>query len=273
MTYAEILSNFNLKLDKETNAYFNNLEIARLLNEALYRYIDDRYRAFESSNRISEQISPLVTRRGKTLNSMLTMVTIKNNTSGWAPLTSTNNDLDVEFNEWLYVLGVTLTVNQQDRNIAANATDVIETGSTKRNVYKIHCRKLDIGASYLSDPYLEGMAPGVGSHKLDQMKVYYQLFEDQIIFRTREVFGANNSEDFLSIVNADLGDTLMVELTCIRRPKEFTSALLASTNEFKELSETGTRDLLDYAIQIANEITRDTEGYQYISSQIQKDIL
>ena len=272
MTYAEILANFNLKLDKETNAYFSNTEIATILNEALYRLIDDRYRAFEASNRISEQLAPLVLTVEKQLMANAGIVSLENGTSSGLSIpfhfTSSNFSLD-NYTGWSFILAVKLRVLQADVTFSNTAVLTTSTSQTHKNMFTYHVKKIDIGSPHLSDPYLEGRFGGVGSEKLPQGKFFYQLENNLLSIVTRQSYGSNSAEDYKGMVWANDADTV----TMIRKPVKFTEPLLATANEYKDLTEAGARDLVDYAVQIANEITRDKEGYQFISSQLQKDIL
>jgi len=276
MTYAEILANFNLKLDKETNAYFSNTEIATILNEALYRLIDDRYRAFEASNRISEQLAPLILTVEKQIMANAGLMTLQNGTSSGLIIpynvTSSNFSLD-EYTGWSYILAVKLRVLQADVTFSPSAVLTTSTQQTQKNVFTYHVKKIDIGSPHLSDPYLEGRFGGVGSENLPHGKFFYQLENNLLGIITRQTYGSNTAEDYKGMVWANDEDTVTMIVTMIRKPVKFTESLLATGNEYKDLTEAGARDLVDYAVQIANEITRDKEGYQFISSQLQKDIL
>jgi hypothetical protein len=273
MTYAQILSLFNLKLDKETNAYFSNTEIATILNEALYRLLEDRYRAFESSNRIAEQISPLIKTVGKQLSYAIPFVA--NNSIGWeSDWSQFNSDTsEWEFTGWLHILNAKLTVRQADVTYSASAVETTSAVTTQANQFTTQVKKLNINAENLTDPYLEGSYTDVGSHKLQDLKIFYKSLNKGILLCTRQTYGTNQSEDFLGSVWANTSDTVTLSLTVIQKPIEFTDVLLEGAASYEQLNEPGIRDLVDYAIQVANEVTRDKEGYQFISSQIQKDLI
>lgn len=269
MTYAEILSTFNLKLDKEINAYFSNSEIATMLNEALYRLLDDRYRAFEASNRISEHISPLVVTVACDVAQGATF--FPNNADTLFPIVPINVDNEYTYTGWLYPLDVRLQLTQMA--ITYSATAVETTSSTVKNHRTIQLRKLNHHNDELNDPYLEGsFAQGAGAEKFENIKVFYKLISDGIQLVTRDRF-SNASSDYEGFLTANDEDSFSLTITCIRKPTEFTSALLEGTATYKELSPAGQRDLIDYAIQVSSEITREKEEYQYISSQIQKDLM
>ena len=138
---------------------------------------------------------------------------------------------------------------------------------------KLH--KLNINAENLSDPYLRGryVREGSTSGNLTDLKLFYRLINDGIEVVTQEPYGANTAEDYKGLTWANDSDDVLLLLTVIRKPIPFTSALLTGTTTHGDLTEAGQRDLVDYAIQIANEVTRDTEGYKFVSSQVQKDLL
>ena len=273
MTYAEILSLFNLKLDKETNAYFSNTEIATILNEALYRLISDRYRAFESSNRISEQISPLITTVSRNMSYAVSF--FPNNGTAWSQDWQIYNPdtADWEYTGWVHILGAKIKVSQFDVTYSAAAVETTATASTDKNEFTTQLKKININSEFLSDPYLEGSFAEIGSHKLENLKIFYKSLNKGIQVCTRQPYGTNTSEDYHGLVWPNQADIVTLSLTVIQKPIEFTQALLGGTTSYEQLSESGIRDLVEYAIQVASEITRDKEEYQFISSQIQKDIM
>ena len=275
MTYADILSLFNLKLDKETNAYFNTTEIAQILNGALYRLLEDRYRAFESSTRISEHLSNLVVDCQQNMNAGAELY-INRGIDWQIPFTDANTDLTQTFPGWLYILSAKVVLIQKAQTF--NDTSAVLTQSdveTEKRGITIPLIKLDIGAERINDPYLEGGFPTVtGSENANDFKLFYQIQRGGIKIKTREQFHFSNQELF-GVLGPDQlnGESARVVLTVIQKPTEFNASLLAGTTTYNELTEPGIRDLIEYAIQIASEITREKEEYQFISSQIQKDLL
>lgn len=273
MTYADILSLFNLKLDKETNAYFSNAEIAQILNGALYRLLEDRYRAFESSTRISEHLSPLIIEVGRDVVPAIDLY--PNETNGWSTAyTEFNSELTTEYTGWLYVLAAKIQLTQRNRTFSNTAVLQTSTNVTERNIKTVPMLKVDIGSERINDPYLEGGFPELGSHNLEDLRVYYQLRRGGIKIITREMFSTSGAHLY-GILGPDTNsqESARILLTVIQKPTEFTASLLTGSTQYTDLTEPGTRDLVEYAIQIASEVTREKDEYQFISSQIQKDLL
>lgn len=276
MTYAEIKNLFNLKLDKEVNAYFSDTEIATILNSALYRLLEDRYRAFESSSRISQHLSPLTQVVYK---QMVTFSPFIPNTEiGWVQDYTSFNVDSPEFPGWLYVLDLKLVIAKNFVDYNSSAVETTSSATQDKTTLTIPARKINIDSNYERDPYIKSnLGTGVSNEKLDDAQVNYQLVNNGI----KLSFPNFNGQSPVNITDAqndffvwDSTDTrVSVVLTCIVKPTEFTSTNLNSTTQYTELTEAGQRDLVNYAIQITSEITREKDEYQYISSEIQKDLL
>ncbi len=277
MTYAEIKNLFNLKLDKEVNAYFSDTEIASILNSALYRLLEDRYRAFESSNRISEHLTGLTRIVYREVAGLVPF--LENNGDQWQTDTTTQN-LSVlsNFTGWLYVLDLKLSLTKKAVSYGTNAVASTSTLNTEKVTHTIPARKINLDANFERDPYLRSnLGSGVSNENLDDTQLYYQLVNGGIKFQFPDfnaatLLGTAGSTE--KWFNWDIVTTsAFAVLTCIAKPTEFTVTNIVTNDEYTELTESGQRDLVNYAIQITSEITREKDEYQFITGEIQKDLL
>jgi len=270
MKYVEIRDLFNLKLDKEVNGYFSDSEIAIILNSALYRLLEDRYRAFESSNRIPEHISPLVTTQVKSVSPG--KLFIENVGTGWAHMNENSGAID--FEGWLYPLDLKIELRRASRDYNANAVDTVSTDPFDFLVRHIPCKKINIDSDFESDPYLHSNY-GINietNQNFDELKLYYQIKDGGIRLTFNQPPGFDLNYYFYGHNSPALSDIQRFILTCIAKPTEFNASNLVGTTDYVQLSEAGQRDLVNYAIQIASEITREKDEYQFITSEIQKDL-